>query len=264
MRSWSPLLALPLLAGCSAPAAAPSDLDDLVHFFLAQVPDSDDALVLEGMAHLEDRYLEQLDEAEEGYLSGSVSDLSLDEVVDLDLLLWEPDPLRATGAYILGELPCSVEEALEIYLEPDQLALFPDAYVGYERTWEGDPVCLGTGTCTHADWTSWIEDSLAGFATSYHLLNQFRRVEAEDGALSFIGRAAMPEPAQESISAASFEQSYHLEVFAPRPGGGSLHLYANWNHGTLTGVSDDAPLWSSQYIDGLLEWDGWAADFCTP
>ncbi len=257
---------MPLLTCCAAPDAAPSALDDLVHFFLAEVPNTDDALVHEGMLNLEERFLEQLEVAEttDGFLTGSVTDLSLDEVQALQMMNWEPDPLRATGVLILRELPCTLQHALELYLQDDQLSLFPDAYKDYERTWEEDPACLGTGACTHAGWTSWIEDSLAGFATSYHLTNEWRRVEGEDGTVAFTGRAAMPEPAEESINAASFEQSYHLEVFTPRPGGQTLHLYANWNHGTLAGVSDDADIWSKQYIDGLLEWDEWMAAHCTP
>ena len=126
-----------------------------------------------------------------------------------------------------------------------------------------DPACIVDGTCSLAWWNAHIDDTLAGFAASYTIVSHLRSVWSDDGQAVLV-RGVMPEPAEESIAVASFEQSFHAEAFVPRPGDRTLHLYGVWNHGTLAGVSDDVPLWANQYLDGLLQWEGWLGDACAP
>lgn len=263
-----PWLALLLLAsGCRPPLPdAPTELDDLIHFFHGNL-DGQDALLVGAGAENLDLWFDATDEVEDGWASGAVSDLSSNEVAILPEMTWEPDPALAVGVYIATVVDCSFDRMMEIYLEPDQLSLFPDNYDAYERFFDSDPDCFAGGTCDQVDWHSEVEDSIAGLSMSYGLVTRMKRFQYEDddGEASQValGRNVMPSPAEESVAGGGFEQSYHIEAYVPRGAGQTLHLYGLWNHGFLDGVSEEAPFWENQYKDGLVEWDERIQELCT-
>lgn len=263
-----PWLALLLLAGGCRPALpdAPTKLDKMIHFFHQNL-DSDDPLSVGATAENFDRWFDTTDKVEDGWASGSVSGLSEDEVAQLEEMTWQPDPTLAVGVYIATVVDCSLEQMMEIYLEPDQLSLFPDNYDAYERFFDSDPACFSDGSCLQVDWHSDVEDSIVGLAMTYGLVTRMKRFEYEDDdgetTQVVLGRNVMPSPAEENVGAGGFEQSYHIEAYLPRGTGQTLHLYGLWNHGFLEGVSEEAPFWENQYKDGLVEWDERIQELCT-
>ena len=270
MRSVAaiPLAGLTLLAfGCRPPLPdAPTELDDLAHFFFDEMDNNDPSLVGAGAENL-DRWFDTTDEVEDGWATGGVSDLSTAQVDSLEAMTWDPDPTLAVGVYIATVVDCSLARVVEITLEPDQLTLFPGNYDSYERTFDSDPDCFPDGGCDQVDWHSELEDSIVGLAMSYGLVTRFRRFGYEDAegeaTQVLLARNVMPAAAEENVTAGGFEQSYHIEVFVPRGAGQTLHLYALWNHGFLDGVSEEAPFWENQYKDGLVEWDERIQELCT-
>ncbi len=263
-----PWLALLLLAtGCRPPLPdAPTELDELIHFFHNGLDGDDAELVGAGAENLE-LWFESAGEVEDGWASGSVSALTADEVAILDEMTWEPDPTLALGVYILTVVDCSFDQMMEIYLEPDQLSLFPDNYDSYERFFDSEPDCFADETCDQVDWHSEVEDSIFTMTMNYGLVTRMRRFAYEDGdgeaTQVVLGRNVMPTPAEDNVDAGGFEQSYHIEAYVPRGVGRTLHLYGLWNHGFLDGVSEEAPFWENQYKDGLVEWDERIQELCT-
>ncbi len=263
-----PWLALLLLAvGCRPPLPeAPTKMDDLIHFFHQNV-DSPDPLHVGAGAENLDAWFDASPAVEDGWASGAVSDLSEDEVGLLAEMTWAPDPTLAVGVYIATVVDCSLDQMMEIYLEPDQLSLFPGNYDAYERFFDSDPDCFADGTCDLVEWHSEVEDSIVGLSMAYGLVTDMRRFEYEDddgeATQVVLGRNYMPAPAEESVAAGGFEQSYHIEAYVPRGAGQTLHLYGLWNHGFLDGVSEEAPFWENQYKDGLVEWDERIQELCT-
>ena len=270
MRSALPtslLAATVLAAGCRPPLQeAPNQLDALIHFFHQEL-DGDEALLVGSGAENLSAWFDTAGLVEDGWASGSVTALSQDEVTMLEEMTWEPDATLAVGVYILTVVDCSLDEMMAIYLEPDQLSLFPDNYDAYERSFDSDAGCFADGSCDQVDWHSQVEDSIAGLAMSYRLMTRMKRFAYEDaegdGTQVVLGRNVMPEPAEENVSVGGFEQSYHIEAYVPRGTDRTLHLYGLWNYGFLEGVSGDAAFWENQYKDGLVDWDERIQQLCT-
>ncbi len=259
-------IALGFAVGCGEdepPPQAPTELDDLVHYFLQEI-DGDDAASMGAAADNLEAWYDASDEVVDGLYQGQVTDLSSEEVAQLEGMLWQPDPAPATGVVILFELDCSLEEVVEITLEPDQLGLFPGNYVAYERFFDSDPDCFAAEQCDQVDWHSEIEDSFELFNVTYGLITRLKRFWGGDSADEpvVLARNFMPEAAAEDVDGAGFEQSYHIETFVPRGTGGTLHLYALWNHGFLEDIPDDVPFWAEQYVEGLVDWDERIQELC--
>lgn len=259
-------IALCLAAGCAEdepPPQAPTELDDLVHYFLTEF-DGDDAPAMGAAADNLESWYDGSDEVIDGLYKGQVTDLTPDEVAQLDAMEWQPDPEPATGVVILFELDCALDEVVELTLEPDQLGLFPGNYVAYERFFDTDPDCFPTAQCDQVDWHSEIEDSFELFNVTYGLITRLKRFwggEAADEPV-ILARNYMPAAAAEDVDGAGFEQSYHIETFVPRGTGKTLHLYALWNHGYVEDIPDDVPFWYDQYVLGLEEWDERIQELC--
>jgi len=249
------------------PAEAPEDLDELAHFFWQEMDGGDDALVGAGAENLSE-WFDGSDQLVEGWFLGTVSSLTGEELAVLEGMEWSPDPSLALGVLIVTELPCSLDQTLAINLEPDQLALFPGNYTEYERTFDSDPDCFAAGDCDVVDWHSDVTDSAADlYVFSYELITRMRRIRytASEGsdAQVVLARNYMPAPAVDDVEDAGFEQSYHIEAYAPRSEATTLHMYGLWNYGFLADVPGDVPFWTEQYLEGLIEWDERVAQLCS-
>jgi len=269
MRMFHLILALVIAgSGCrEAPPEAPTELDDLVHFFFQQMDGEDPSLVGDGAENLADWY-DSSDQVDgDGWATGTVTELDDGELALLEMMEWSPDPSLAVGVYIVLETDCSWDQMMAIYLEPDQLSLFPGNYDAYERFFDSDAGCFEDETCDVVDWHSAVEDSIAELPMTYGLITRMRRFPYEDadGAATqvVLGRNVMPAAAEENIATAGFEQSYHIEAYVPRGSDHTLHLYGLWNYGYIDGVDGDLAFWPNQYRDGLIEWDERIQELCT-
>jgi len=257
---WGCLLLLALV-GCRHADPAPKELDDLLHFFLAQYDLGDTELLLEGGTNAIAWF-----DAEAGHADseGSISDLSQEEFLALGM----PDDTSAewlNGGYHLTLQQCTLSEIQAIYLEPDQSSLFPDNYISYSRNFGLGQDCFADGACNEIQWVSSIEDSLLGKTMTYDLNSGLIWQESETAETSqmLLSRTVMPEPATigSGDGSAFFDQSYQIEVFVPLEGL-ALHLYGLWNSGGLEGIDPEAPLWTNQYIGGLRDWDQRLDEIC--
>ena len=252
--------------GCrAAPEEAPTEVDDLVHFFFNEMDLDEAELVGSGGQNLSDWY-DTSDDVVDGWADGQLSDLTVAEIETLEELEWDPDPSMVVGVYVATELPCTMDQMMEITLEPDQLMYFPGNYDSYDREFDTDADCFIPGDCDQVDWHSDVQDTIAMWSMDYRLitrLKRFRYTDADDqDAEVILARNLMPAMADESISAAGFEQSYHIEAFYPVSAEATLHIYGLWNYSFIDGYPDDGDFWPNQYIDGLVEWDERFVELC--
>lgn len=249
-----------LLAACARPEPAPTNLDALAHFFLAQGEIQDHDRIVEGGRNLVAWFQAAgLDGTPSG---GTLSDLTREEALAVSDLSWDADPEPCAGVYEVALSPCTMEQAAAVNLVEDQSLLFPDHYETYHRTWGNDPSCWEDG-CDAVDWVSdVVEEVSGGIATLTYRFVVRMRQSREDGDPSvLLLRTVLPEPAVVDTSAATFEQSYHAEVFVPY-GEGTLHLYALWNAISLLGGDTDGSFWSNQYVEGLADYEAELVGAC--
>ncbi len=257
-----------LSVGCRPhPEEAPDDLDELIHFFLQHVDSDEVDLVGAGADNLVTWY-DSSTMVADGLATGEVSDLTTAELALLDQLSWEPDPSLPVGVFSLRSVDCTFDQMMYLYLEPDQMELFPDTYVDYERTFDSDPDCFADGACDQVDYHSTNTTTLAlGIEMTYEMFTRLRRFEYTDAGGEptevVLIRNVMPEPAEENVSTGGYEQSYHIEAHVPLGETETLHLYGLWNYGYLDGISDDVAFWPNQYLDGLIDLDERMQELCT-
>ncbi len=249
---------------CRPPDPAPTELDELAHFFLAQAHQQQHERIVEGAANLAAWY-EASGLVEEGPSGGTLSDLSADEVLAIEEMTWEPDPEPAVGVYAVSATSCDLGLAGVINMVEDQMEVFPDNYAGYERDWDTDPGCWEDGGCDAVDWQAFIDDSFVMNmgSMSYRYVVKLRRSRDELGEPAILMvRSVMPEPAEEGLESAGFDQSYHVGVYVPFDGG-TLHLSALWSYGWVNGMDPDADFWPGQYVGGLLDFEEELEVLCT-
>lgn len=257
------LLAPLFMAACRGPDLAPEELDDLVHFFLAQAGVQDHEAIGQGADNLE-AWFDSSVEVVGGQASGALTPLVQSEVQDFDELEWDPDPADADGVYVLTELDCAMDAAMEVMLEPAQAEMFPAVYEAYEREFDTDPDCFIPGSCDGVDWHCWVEDKFLTSTMTYECRAILRRSwHGDDGEQqAVLLRSMMPEPAVEDVEAGGMDQSYHIQAYIPRGEAKVLHLYAVWNNGWFANIGEDGDFWSNLYLDGLLEYDDRLLELC--
>ena len=245
-----------LAAACSPPEPAPEELDALIHYFFTDYETEEEATLADAIANTLEWWRAN---TAEGESEGSVTDLRVNEVTPLGM----PEDLSMqflVGVYHLVLQTCSLEEIERIYLEPDQMSLFPGNYDNYTREFQDGEACYSDGSCDRVTWTTEIEDSLMGKSMTYGMssgLRRFTGIDLENEERSAVlSLTWMLEPAVigEGGGAAFFDQAYQIEVFVPVDDR-ALHLYGIWNSGGLDGVDPDAPIWANSYLDGVKDWD---------
>ncbi|MFN7146656.1 MAG: hypothetical protein ACK4YP_22975, partial [Myxococcota bacterium] len=120
------------LLACAEPKPAPRDLDTLLHDVWLHYGTQDDEALATDM-----RDLAAVVDIDALPLEGTVTDLTSDEIdaAGAD----GPDPEPARGMFTAGFVDCTPEEMDRILVAEDQMALYPDNYLAYERTYAGDP-----------------------------------------------------------------------------------------------------------------------------
>jgi len=249
-------------ASCKRPDPAPTDLDDLAHFFLAQTDLQEHERIVEGAANLLAWY-DASGLAGQGPSAGTLTDLAQEEVDAIEELNWAPDPRPCAGVFAISEISCEFAAVEAMNLEPNQTEVFEGNYESYVRTWESDPGCFEAGTCDALDWSSVIEDNFVfSYEMTYTMYVRMRRSRDEGGApAALLIRSVMTDPAEEDVDFGGFEQSYHIEVYVPRAEG-LLHLYGMWSYGWISGSDPDSDFWPNRYADGLLEFEEQLEGLC--
>ncbi|HCP48159.1 MAG TPA: hypothetical protein DIU15_19125 [Deltaproteobacteria bacterium] len=268
-RALSAAAALSLLApGCARPERAPEGLDELVLFAFRHF-DSDDptsaASLADALVGFESWWDESHDDPNTPY-SAELVRLGPDELSILD-----PAPSRAQGEAALGVLyarhtVCTLDEVDRVYLENDQLALFPDSYEVYERHDTTGFDCYASGECEEAAWQADVQkvEQVVFVEVTYNFTIaagarrfQARPPDASLDAEELEGRLArtwlMEEARLEPETVGRFLQNYQLEFVLPRDQG-VLHFYALWTEVQSTELNTEASIFLNSYIQGIEDY----------
>lgn len=255
-------------AACRQVEPAPTELEDLMHFFFLEFDSEDEERLQEGVDNL------LAWQASDGSAEGSTGSLGVlgaeaKEAVGLDGDLSD-EWLKGVFELVPRE-GCTAREHGDIYAFHDQPELFPGQYDGYSRTYHTEVECYRDQSCEEAEWSAHIEGNVGLAKGTYDYVVQLRDLQSTSGETITMTRAWLPEPAVVGDEEAEedpeqegtfFDQSYSIEVFAPLAGD-SLHLYALWNSAGHPLFSPDNEFWERQYLKGVEDWNDRLDELCT-
>jgi len=252
---------LMVLIGCKSLPPAPTELDELIHFFFLEYDNEDEEYLLSGI----DNLLEWQSEngAADG-TSGEVSDVSPDELTAIEM---DPnaDLTWLTGIFeLIPHRGCTPQDMGHIYLFDDQPSLFPGEYESYGREYHLDPECFYDASCPDASWSLTVTDTLFGRQITYTYMVQMRQIPMGNDSV-VLSRTWMQQPAEigdDADALTFFDQSYQIEAFAPYEDGDNLHLSGLWISGGIEGLDPEADIWSHQFLDGLQTWGARLDELC--
>jgi hypothetical protein len=149
------------------------------------------------------------------------------------------DPSSTRGVIVAATLPCSFEKARAILVAKNQLALYPDLFTGYDRTYTTNVGSALARTDGSASWTSVYTVDVpvyGGYTTT--LFGDGRTVWG--GGISglasdpvYLSRGYTKFPATGSYR---LSQQYNVEVMIPRGANEVFHFFAVWLD--MQGISD--------------------------
>ncbi len=237
-----------LLLACAEPKSAPRDLDTLLHDAWAHYGAEDDDALAQDM-----RDLAALIDEDALPLEGTVTDLTADEVAAAGLA--GPDPEPARGMYTVGFVDCTPEEMERILIAQDQMTLYPENYLAYERTYTSDRDAYEARDTHHLSWETAYTVEIPVLATyDAVVLGGAHWTPDGDAGPHLFSRTAMPEPAVAVQDNVVFDVDYQIEAFYPS-GDGMVHAFGMWRHiefGDLD-TEDDGTV--ALILDGLHGWD---------
>jgi hypothetical protein len=270
-------MTLLLLLACKAPEPAPSDLDGLAHYFWQKYDAGADEELAEAVRKLDAALgplsTEQLGAAD-AYLSEpltyTLSDLTKEEAERV-LPGDDRDPSLARGFVMINPLPCTMTQAERFVYAQDQMALYPDAYSAYARTYSTDLGAYEAREAPFLDWDVSLTATTVGITYTEELGGGIRYVPALDAEQSpwgwfSVNRAWLHEPAcfgEDCDSQdARFDQDFQLEVHYERADTTVVHAYFVWREAEYFGISQDDDALVNLQTDGFIDWDEDTAALC--
>lgn len=257
-----------LAPGCARPERAPEGLDELVLFSFRHF-DSEDptsaASLADALVSFDAWWTDNHNDSTVPY-SAELSRLGPEELAILD-----PAPSRAEGEAAVGVLyarhtACSLEEVDRVYLENDQMTLFPDSYEAYDRRNMTGFDCYASGDCEEAGWQVDVQkvEQVVFVEVTYNftIAAGARRFQARPPEASLDdpeveGRLARTWLLEEALldpgTVGRFLQNYQLEFVIPRDEG-VLHFYALWTEVQSTDLDTEASVFLNSYIQGIEDY----------
>ena len=272
---WNPhqlktLLFVVLLAtgtGCAPPERAPSDIDDILLFsyrhYGSEDPNSGRSLADAALA-LERWYDDREDPQEP--IEAEVARLGPDELAVLDPQPGFSDGPAAVGVLFARDVSCTPAQIAELYLDDDQMSLFPTNYTSYARSDRENMECYLQGTCPEAQWLASVVKEQQVFLTpvtyTFTMTSGMRSFDAQPpnaqpGDPTVRGRVVRVWMNDEAVvdpdTIGRFRQSYQFEFLVPR-NGGTLHFYSMWTHLESNSLNTEASIFLNSYIDGISDY----------
>ncbi len=257
------LVASSLLAlSCKGVDPAPTELDDLFHYFWTWYEDGQEQQLGEAIDNLYQAVggpdLEQV-------LDGSLSDLGVDEaaLVGVDGV----ETALAQGLYMVRSLACEMDHLETILYQLDQDQLYEGVYDSYERSYTSS---LEDYLARNTDFLSWEVDysaSILGSSYDAHIVGGLRYLPADEESShlpAIMSRVYMPRPAAfEDGSSKSMDQDYQIEIFWERSPGDLLHAYGLWRQGDYgSGFTTDDEIVQRIMLGNMSDWDDNTEDLC--
>jgi len=253
MRSiaLAPLFAIVAL-GCKPPIEAPADLDALAVYMYANFGNETTDELAAAAVNLE-ALLSPLD------YEGNTDDRSwsLEPLAEADMGDVSPTP----GAEVDAQVPVAVagmfagtmDDAVELILDTNQVCIGSDGYVHYERHIDAGGDCWGDGSCELLEVTNVAryESALADVWLREQMVS--RHVELEDGRMAIVEQGWMEEQFTGDNGSATWDQRYGLDFYLPVSEGSSemYRFFAFWSSADIPGVGED--IYANLAVSGIDE-----------
>ena len=258
------LLLFLIVPACKSVDPAPTELDDLAHYFWDQFELSAEELA-PALLNLDAAIgADTLDE----HIDGSISDLSADQLAGVGLS--DLDPTRGAGVFVANVVNCSLEDIERHTYALNQGDLHEGTYDSYERAYTSDFDAYTSREVDSLEWQSTYGVSGLGVEYSATLDGRLRYLPALDAQVTpygdaLVARAVLAEPAyiDGSDNERGLMQDYQLEVYYPRSATETVHFYIIWREMIYTSSIDfDSESAQRLVLDGLIDWDNEAEEWC--
>lgn len=252
------------IIGCKAVEPAPTEINDLAHYFWDNFEQTSDELA-PAMLNLD----AAIDAGSlEDAIDGTISDLSVDQLVAIGQD--HNDPQLATGVFMANVVNCSLDALEEHSYALNQAELHAGTYDAYEREYTSDFDAYTERQVDALEWRSIYDVSGLGVAYTAIIDGRMRRLSAVDDettpygdALLIRGVLAEPGYIEGSDNERGLMQDYQLEVFYPVSANQTAHFYVIWRQMIYTSSIDfDSESAQRLVLDGLVDWDEEAEDWC--
>jgi len=220
-----PLLLLALFA-CKHPVEAPTEMDELSRYLLAEFEAEDPEGLAAGMDNLRPLLLEAPDE---GWSLTAPSEADLGGLTPPE----GRDPGDARGLAVVHDSPHPVGDHVPLMLLEDMSPCSPTAE-SYERTFLEGEDCFEGAQCEFLRTVNDIYRSNLVMEMGFVLYEDYRWVG--DAVLS---RNWIAESAHGESDSNHLWQVWEVEVWLPADDGGTLRLWAMWSEAEYAGVSED-------------------------
>lgn len=234
----SPLLfaiAIALLPGCRHLPEAPQELDELCGYLFQHANDEPEDLTIEAGAINLDAWLDiNIDATAEGYSVNTLSDDAVNALDDGDRSL---DGVKGAAVGYTSEN--DLETLMSTLVSASPADMYPDEYLSFQRTWNGDPDCFAAGDCDSLEAESFSTLSLpAGIQADVDSMVQYRWVDTEDFGRIAVQRTWMHVPPTLNVTWLTVDQQYYVWMFIPNnDAGGSRSIQATWMVASFLGTA---------------------------
>ena len=252
---------------CTPPERAPSDIDDIILFsyrhFDSAEPTSGSSLADAALAL--QRWYDGRDEPEVP-IEAQIARLGADELAVLDPAPGVSDGPAAVGVLFARDVACTPGQIAALYLDDDQMTLFPGNFSSYARSGRENMDCYLSETCPEAQWTASVVKEQQVFLTSvtytFAMTSGIRSFDARPpdaapGDPTVQGQVVRvwmnDEATVDPDTIGHFKQSYQFEFLLPRDGG-TLHFYAMWTDLESESLNTESSIFLNSYIDGISDY----------
>jgi len=269
-------LSVLLVCACTPPERAPTDIDDLIRFSYRHYgsDDPNSAPSLADAALALERWYDGREDPEQP-VEVEIARLGAEELAVLNPPPSFTDGPAAVGVLFAREVHCTADQVANIYLDDDQMALFPDDYTSYQRSNRENMDCYLAGSCPEAQWVASVVKEQQVFLTTvsytFSMTSGMRSFSAQppdagpadplvEGRLVrvWMNEEALVEP--DSIG--RFRQSYQFEFLIPRAGR-LLHFYAMWTHLESETLNTESSIFLNSYLSGIDDYLGLLEEHCS-
>ena len=245
------------LVGCKKVEPAPTELDDLAHYFWVNHDNEDSEQVASAVANL---YTALDADNLDGSWDGSISDLTQDE---LELVgKGDEDASAVAGIFLASVINCPLADIKPLVYALNQDELHPGSYDAYDRSYTTDVDAYEAGQTDVVGWESNYTVSYVGKeysaiidATLRDLPNVDEEITPHGESVSIRGVLREPATFTDNDELGLF-QDYQQEVYFKRSASETIHFYIIWRDFWFTENSNfDDEVLQRFVLNGLADWD---------
>jgi len=256
----SALGAMLLFSACTAPVEAPEELGELLLYLYSNYESETGDELVAGAAQMEE-YLLSIDLAADVDDRAVTPPLLTDEYLGEAVRPPDADPEKQVPVALSTQSANSLDDALTLIADTNQVCIANDSYLHYERDWLTDIDAFVDGSADTAETLASIRYESFIAKVWFQETQHFRRVELEDGRFVIYQKSWSDKQYESDNGSSTWDQRYALNIFLEDGDGGLLRHISFWSSVTIPGVGDDviASLTKDALEEGFINEDAFLA-----